>query len=536
MSNIFTQKLKNLPKGSGTYLFRDERGRIIYVGKAVNLKNRVSSYFNNQEKDPKTEELVGHIKKFETIETGSEFEALILESELVKRYKPKYNIRLKDDKNYAYIKVGSENYPRITITRKMDDDSAKYLGPFMDASALRQILKYARKIFPFCTCSLPNGKVCLYFHLGLCRGHDEKYISSGEYKKDINGLIKLFSGKTDYLANNFKEEMLKAAKEKRYEDAANFRDKLNFLDRIKESHFISERDLSADKALFELKKELNLSDIPSRIECYDISNIMGTAAVGSMVVFKNGIASPKDYRRFKIRTVKGSNDFAMMAEVLARRFRSIVANKVQQLDRQSLKINNQNSNLNRSSKFETQKLNLPDLVILDGGKGQLSAVLQNVIIPEGTRVIALAKKQETIYSLISEKETIRQSILSSQSQLGSLNSLASSRNSKLKINSSKLIRNSKFEIRNLKKDSESFFLVQRIRDEAHRFAVTYHRNLKSKEIYESSLDAIPGVGPKTKKKLIREFGSIQKIKEASPEELAFVVGEKLAQKIKNYSV
>ncbi|MBW6431687.1 excinuclease ABC subunit UvrC [Patescibacteria group bacterium] len=530
MNNNFTKKLKILSKSAGVYLFRDERGKVIYVGKAVNLKNRVSSYFNQAEKDPKTTEMISRISNLDTIGCGSEFEALILESELVKRYKPKYNVRLKDDKSYVYVKITNEDYPKVTITRRSDDEKARYLGPFIDAGAVRSILKVARKIFPFCTCSLPKGEVCLYFHLGLCRGHDEAYINSKEYQKDINGLIKLFSGKTKELEKTFNKEMKNAAKESRFEEAAEYRDKLRFLERIKKSHFISERDLRADDALLQLKNELNLVEIPKRIECFDISNIMGTSAVGSMVVFKNGIASPKDYRRFKIRTVKGANDYAMMAEVLARRFRFAnasgarqPANRYSTLDAESQKAPNQNAKLNRNSKparpaggLETRSSELPDLVILDGGKGQLSAVLQNIIVPEGIKIVALSKRQEEIFSAVKSK-----SQASNNKQRP---------NSKLKID--KFTSNFKFQITNLPKQSEAMYLVQRIRDEAHRFAITYHRKVRSKEFFESSLDAIPGVGPKTKKKLLKEFGSIEKIKAASIDELSKTIPTKLAKKIK----
>lgn len=485
MNKRIIDKLKHLSKSSGVYLFRDEKGRVIYVGKAVNLKNRVSSYFNQTEKDPKTKEMISHIFKLDTINCDSEFEALILESELVKRYKPKYNVRLKDDKSYVYIKISNDNYPRVTVTREIVDTKSNYIGPFIDAAAVRSILKVARKIFPFCTCDLSKGEVCLYYHLGLCRGHDETYLESKEYKKDINGLIKLFGGKTAELEKNFIKQMKLAVKEEKFEIAAEYRDKLKFLERIKKSHFISERDLAADQALVQLKNELKLEKIPKRIECFDISNIMGTSAVGSMVVFKDGVASPKDYRRFKIRTVKGANDYAMMAEVLARRFRQITKQ-------------NKNLKLNRNSE-------LPDLVILDGGKGQLSAVLQNIVVPEGTKIVALAKKQETIYS---------------------------TQNNKSQNPSNKKIPNLNFQITNLESGSEAYFLVQRIRDEAHRFAITYHRKLKSKEIYQSSLDAIPGVGPKTKKKLMREFGSIDSIRKASIEDLSKTIPLRLAKKVK----
>lgn len=500
MSNSLRKKIKALSKTTGVYLFRDNKGKVIYVGKAVNLKNRVKSYFDKSEKEPKAAEMITRAKKLDTITCGSEFEALILESEFIKRYKPKYNVKLKDDKGYVYIKISSDDYPRVTITREVVDTGARYLGPFIDAGAVRSILKVARKIFPYCTCRSSLGEVCLYYHLGLCRGHDEKYISKKEYQKDINGLIKLFSGKTSELEKTFTKSMKISAREKKYEIAAEYRDKIRFLEKIKKSHFISERDLSADKALIQLKKNLNMAKIPKRIECFDVSNILGTSAVGSMAVFLDGISSPKDYRRFKIRTVKGSNDFAMMAELLARRFKKSI---------------NQDNKIKKSIKGKNSKL--PDLVILDGGKGQLSAVLQNVIIPEEVIVIALAKRQEEIFFVEHKKQELKFKKISLEASLPETHSTRGSFS---------------FQSLSLPKGSEAYFLVQRIRDEAHRFAVTYHRKVRSREFFESSLDTISGVGPKTKRNLIKEFGSIEKIKKASIEDISKIVSKKLATKIK----
>jgi len=520
MNTKFVQKLKSLPKTAGVYLYRNKDGKVIYVGKAVNLKNRVSSYFNNQEKDPKTAELVKNIVKLDTIETGSEFEALILESDLVKRYNPKYNVRLKDDKGYVYLKITKEDYPRISVVHGVVDEKAEYMGPYIDSNAVRNILKIARKIFPYCSCGKKGDDVCLYFHLGLCPGHSAKYISKVDYAKNIRGLKKLFAGQTERLRKEFQKGMKVAAKSENYEQAAKFRDQLKNLERIERSHFISERDLAADIALVQLQKALDLDKIPARIECYDISNIMGTAAVGSMVVFKNGIASPKDYRRYQIRTVKGANDFAMLAEVLNRRFKT--NSKSSFGSAQDLR-QIPNSKIIRNSKLETRNSGLPDLVILDGGKGQLSTVIKNVNIPEGIKVVALAKRKEEIFSLTNNKYQAPnpKQIQNSKTYLVTD-----------KLNNSDLNRNSKFEIKNLPSGSEAYYLVQRVRDEAHRFATTYHRKVKSREMYETSLDAIPGVGPKTKKKLLSEYGSIQKIRATDEKTLSKLIGDKLARRIK----
>lgn len=469
MNTKLVRKIKELPRTPGVYIFRDQNRKIIYVGKAVNLKNRASSYFRGNDRDPKTEELVKNIENIEWIECGSEFEALILEADLIKRYKPKYNIRFRDDKNYAYLKITKEDYPRISIIHQPQEEEADYLGPFTDTGAVRTILKIARKIFPFCTCNVPLDRVCLYYHLGECPGHGPKYISSKDYQGNIMGIKKIFSGKAKGLKNDFQREMKLASKEKRYEEAARARDNLKYLLRIEKSHLISERDLAVDKGLSELARALSLPSVPKRIECFDISNVMGTAATGSMVVFEGGIARPRDFRRFRVETVKGANDFASLAEILGRRF------KLAGIKR-------------KDESFSA----LPNLVILDGGKGQLSAVKKIVNIPKGVEVVALAKKREILY-ILKGKEFI--------------------------------------EVR-LPDNSEAKYLIQRIRDEAHRFAITYHRKVKSRELFETSLDGIIGIGPKTKKKLLEKFGSIDLIKKAKDKELVTVVGEKVAKRLK----
>lgn len=474
MNTKIAQKIKDLPKTPGVYIYRNKAGKVIYVGKAVNLKNRVSSYFQNKELDAKTAELVKNIESLEFINVESEFEALVLEAELIKRYRPKYNVDWKDDKNYAYIKLSGEKYPRVSVVHQITDHEAKYIGPFIDIKAMKTILKLARRIFPYCTCNLPPDEVCLYYHLGLCPGHGPKYISEKDYKKNLDGLLALFHGKTKKLEEEFRRGMKKSAKEQRFEAAAQFRDKLHYIKRIEHTHLFSDRDLSVDKGITDLAEQLKLPKLPKKIECFDISNVLGTAAVGSMVVFRSGIASPKDYRRFQIKTVKGADDFRMMAEVLERRF-----------------------SFGETKKKDAAFSDRPDLIILDGGKGQLSTVLKKIGEPGGTTIVALAKKREEIFR-------------------------------------AEVTNAGKFEFQKiiLPKDSEALYLVQRVRDEAHRFAVSYHRKVRDREAYETSLDAIIGVGPKTKKKLITEFGSIKRIREANQEELARVVGENIAKKIK----
>lgn len=468
-NNNVQTKLKELPKKPGVYIYRNDKNKIIYVGKAVNLKNRVTSYFRNKDHDIKTQALVENIRDLEWIITESEIEALILEAELIKRYKPRYNIDWKDDKNYCYIKITHENYPKVFVVHQVIDDKAKYIGPFVDSRAVRLALKTLRKVFPYCTCSLPSDRVCLYYHLKLCPGHGPKYISPKDYKKNIDGLINYIHGDKEKVKNQLKKQMQELAKKHQYEKAAEIRDRIVALTKIKFQNIFEETDeIKADKALSGLQKALNLVGVPERIECYDISNISGKLAVGSMVVFKHGLPEKNDYRRFEIKTVKQIDDFAMHKEVQARRFKNL-GGKDQSFSK------------------------IPDLIVIDGGKGQLSAA--NEIIKElkiKTKVIGLAKRLEEVF----------------------------------------YYDGAEFKCVNLPETSESRYLLQRIRDEAHRFAITYHRNLRSKEMKRSGLDKVEGVGPVTKKKLINCFGSVQKIKEASLEELERVVNHKIAVKIK----
>lgn len=471
MNIRISKKLKELPKAPGVYLYRNSKGQIIYVGKAVNLKNRVSSYFQSRELDSKTTKLVKNISEVEWVVCDSEIEALLLESELIKRYKPKYNIEWKDDKNYCYIKFTKEDYPRVSVVRQIVDDKADYLGPYIDSSAVRLSLKTLRKIFPFCTCFLSPDKVCLYYHLGLCNGHGEGYISSNEYKANINNLKSFLKGKKSNIEKEIKKEMKKYSANREFEKAAELRDRLAALSSVRLSHIFEEKkEIKTDIALEKLRIALGMNSVPERIECYDISNIFGRAAVGSMVVFENGIPKKSDYRRFEIKTVKRIDDFAMHKEVLKRRFAKLGHSK--------------------DASFSKN----PDLIIIDGGKGQLSAAMEILSPLElNTKVIGLAKRFEEVF-YFDEKGKFKKVILP--------------------------------------EDSESRFLLQRIRDEAHRFAITYHRNLRSKELTSSTLDNIYGVGPKTKRKLIKNFGTLDKIKQASAEELRSFVSEDIAKRIK----
>lgn len=470
MNKKVVQKLNNLPKDPGVYLYRNKDKRVIYVGKAINLKNRVSSYFKENVADIKTRKLVENITDLEWIICGSEIEALLLESELIKRYKPRYNIDWKDDKNYCYIRVTNEDYPKVMVTRQIVDDKSQYFGPFVDSGAVRSSLKILRRIFPYCTCGLPSDRVCLYYHLGLCLGHGEKYVSKEDYKAVINNLMEYLSGHKEKIIKSLRLEMKGFAKERDFERAAQARDKIMALEKIRTIRVENQRDLNRDKAMSGLRQALNLKSIPRRIECYDISNINGQFPVGSMIVFEEGVPKKNDYRRFEIKTVKQIDDFAMLKEVLRRRFSHM--------------------GFGRDKSFRE----IPDLIIIDGGKGQLSSVQEATKDFEiKVSIVGLAKKEEEIFLL---------------DPVGRFQRIV------------------------FPNESEVRFLLQRIRDEAHRFAITYHRNLRSKSLTASSLDTIPGVGAISKKKLLKKFVTIKRIKEASLNDLQSVVGKRTAESIK----
>lgn len=466
--------VQKLPTTPGVYIYRNANGKIIYIGKAINLRARVRSYFQDSPQELKTVELVHNIATLEYIKTGSEIEALILEAELIKRYKPRFNIIWRDDKNYIYIKITNEDYPQVSLVRQIVDDKAKYIGPFVSAGAVRGLLKYIRKIFMFRHCENIPQKVCLQYSIGNCSGPCEKFITKTEYKKSIRQMEKLFQGKTKEIEKEFKREMKLAAKNEDFEKAALYRNRLMWLKKIKTIELgEEERDLKRDKALVGLRDALNLGAMPKRIECYDISNIFGKAAVGSMVVFVDGIPEKNHYRRFEIKTVDKISDTDMINEVLGRRFKKF-------------------GNLTKPDESFSQ---IPDLIIIDGGKGQYSAA-EKALAQYGLNLnlISLAKQREEIFRRNPETGEFYKTLL--------------------------------------EEGSESLYLVQRIRDEAHRFAITYHRSKRGKEMAVSNLDVVDGIGPKTKKVLLKTFGSVENVRSTSLEDLAKIVGDKLAKKIK----
>jgi excinuclease ABC subunit C len=601
--NNLTQILDTLPAKPGCYIMKDETGRIIYIGKAINLRSRVRSYFHESaDHHPRIRQMVQKIRDIEWIVVGSELEALILEMNLIKKHRPFFNIRLKDDKRYPYIKVHwQDDFPKVTVTRRMQDDGARYFGPYTSVWAVHQTLDVLRRIFPYLTCDRDitglDSRACLYFDIKLCTAPCIGAIDKEGYRQMIDDLCKFLQGKTDPIVKRLQADMLTASESLKFEKAAAIRDQLRAIDQIVEKqkvisskqtnsdvialaredgeaciqiffirggkligreYFILEgteeakdnevieefikqfyaeaanipskvllpqeieeaniikqwlntkrggakvelsvphrgtnKDLvkmAAENAsetlkalraqwemdtnrqstsLKELQDALEMPEPPNRIECYDISNTQGTASVGSMVVFTQGTPNKKLYRKFNIKTVQGPDDFASMEEVLIRRFNRWQASQELQMV---------------GKKVDESFAFLPDILLVDGGKGQLSRAVKVVeqFNLTGKFVVAgLAKQEEEIF-------------------------LPDRPNSIL-----------------LKRNSQGLYLIQRIRDEAHRFAITAHRKRRSKIGLASQLDQIPGIGPSRRKTLLSHFGSIDGIRDAEDEQILEIPG------------
>lgn len=590
MNNDILEKLKTLPKTPGVYQMKNADGKIIYVGKALALKNRVSSYFQSGKKDPKTAALVAEIVDFDYILTATELEALILECNMIKRYAPYYNIMLRDDKHYPYIRIDfNEKYPRVSVTRRVANDGAKYFGPYIAAHLLHDILDTLSAMFPLRTCKkdiVTNGKTrpCINYEMGRCLAPCAGKVSEYDYKRMTVEVADFLSGRYKGLEKQLLEDMRTASENLEYEKAAAARDRINALHRLFEKQkagfpdlndkdvfaiyqqndeavvqgmFVRKGELNhmerffvncagepesavlahilkqyysdtegvakqiyvnvepAENALIEewltgkrgsrvalhvpekgdnkkltdmaaanaketltrrlsrirqeydatngalsdLKAALSLSTDIDRMECYDISNIQGTDSVASMVVFRGGKPEKKSYRRFKIKTVEGANDFASMNEVLTRRLKR---------------------GLQSADGFEE----LPSLIIVDGGKGQLSSAYDALasLGQEDLPLISLAKREEEVF-VVGQNDPIV-----------------------------------------LDKNSHALKLLTRIRDEAHRFAITYHRSLRLKKVEDSALSKIPFVGPTRVRALLSHFDTVGDIRAASLEELLAVPG------------
>ena len=605
VNSVITEQLRRLPTGPGVYLLKDAAGNILYVGKAANLRHRVRSYFGaGQKLTPKLQRMVARLSELDFFVTGSEQEALILECNLIKRYRPRYNVRLKDDKTFPYLKIDlNEDWPGVHITRCLEENGGRYFGPFASAKSVRQTLKVIKGIFPFRSCARTitgnDPRPCLDYYINRCVGPCIGVVGREEYAEVIRQVILFLEGRQEVIVKELESKMNQAAEALDFEQAALLRDQIQAINRVIEGQriaatvkgeqdviaFASDRDqayvqvffirdgrligresfvlrgtrseeprqimtsfieqfyssspyippllllqhpvedtavienwlqnkkggrvhiqvprrgnkkqlvdivaenaqqgleqlkikqmaapTTLAAALAEIKRELQLPCLPSRMEGYDISNIRGIAAVGSMVVFDKGRPKPAHYRRFKIRTVSGADDYAMLREVLKRRFK-------------------RSSDASAADSWAI----LPDLILVDGGKGQLNAVL-SAMRESGVGSVpaaSLAKENEEIFVPKQAEPII------------------------------------------LPRSSPGLQLLQRLRDEAHRFALGYHKKVHKREAFASALDIIPGIGPGRKRALIKQFGSVQGIREASEEEIAATKGmtKSLAKKVKEY--
>jgi excinuclease ABC subunit C len=603
------RRLRAVPDVPGVYLFRDAKTQVIYVGKALRLRDRLRSYFTpGYGETARVSELVRKIYDFEFVTTANEVEALVLECNLIKNYRPRFNIRLKDDKNYLYLKLPvKEEFPRVHYSRRVQNDGSLYFGPYTSAQSLRGTVKSIRQLLPFRTCSdeiFKQGKVCLDYHIKRCPGPCERRIGADDYRARIHEVALFMEGRSDVLVRELHERMEGAADKLDFENAARYRDQLQSIEKIADrqkvlTHSRDDHDLIAyarrggevyveiayvrngkmvghdghpldgageateaellrgfvlqyyasathvprtlilpgaldemelmtgwlgqrrggpvtievpqrgrkralvtqlaetaaqeleqlriqadyDKSRTEpmlaaLAEALDLESPPKRIECYDISNIQGDSAVGAMVVFEDGRPRSDHYRHFRIKFVPGPNDFAMLQEVLRRR-----------LERLESAQRREDADIVGDRSFTSR----PDLILIDGGKGQLSAALE-VLESAGYADIptfSLAKEREEIFAPGRAEPIVQE------------------------------------------RSSPGMFLVQRIRDEAHRFAITHHRKVRSKKALTSPLDSVEGIGPTRKRALLRHFGSVQAIREAPVEDIvALGVPERLARRLK----
>ena len=574
MNNLIKSKLELLPTSPGCYIHKDKNGTIIYVGKAKNLRNRVRSYFRGSH-DTKTEALVSEIVDFEFIVTESNIEALLLEINLIKENKPKYNIMLKDDKSYPFIKITNERYPRLIITRQVKKDGGLYFGPYPDVGAANEIKRLLDRIFPFRKCTNPPSKVCFYYHLGQCMAHTVCHKDEAYFKGMAQEVSDFLKGQDDKIIDELKFKMNTAAQNMEFERAAEYRDLIQAIGTLRTKQRVMAKDLQnrdvfgyyvdkgwmcvqvffvrqgklierdvnlfpyyndpdedfltyvgqfyqekshlipneilipqdideeAVKALVDtkvlkpqrgekkqlvnlaiknarvsLEQKFNLLEksmektqgaienlgkllqipTPVRIESFDNSNIMGTSPVSAMVVFVNGKPSKKDYRKYKIKTVVGPDDYASMREVIRRRY----------------------------SRVMRDGLTPPDLIVIDGGQGQVN-IAKQVIQEELGLDIPIAGLQKND-----------------------------------KHQTHELLFGDPLQVIELSRTSQEFFLLQRIQDEVHRFAITFHRQLRSKNSFSSQLDGIEGLGPKRKQLLMKHFKSLTKIKEATVDEIVTV--------------
>jgi excinuclease ABC subunit C len=494
--SVLTEKLKQLPATPGVYFHKDASGEVIYVGKAAVLKNRVRQYFQkSRNRDPKTEALVTEIIDTEWIEVDTEVDALFLEAEMIKRYLPRYNILLRDDKSLSFVRIDiKSDYPTVTFTRRPLDDGAEYFGPYLEMYQVKKALRLLRRIFPYAiTKDQATMGSKLYEQIGLDPGLKSGKTDLEKYRKNLRRLMSYLRGNRTIIIREIEKEMKKAAQAHDFEMAATLRNKLLEMRALKRQIIFSDRefmDISKDKGLQGLADLLTVA-IPKRIEGYDISHMSGTDNVASMVVFSNGLPNKAEYRKFKMR-LKGNDDFGHMREAISRR------------------LSNKN----------VKSWGLPNLFLIDGGKGQLSSALtaRDAAGHENIPMVGLAKREEEIV-IHKEKSRVKLDLLK-----------------KYRNQPDIVVQESgDFQIVRLGQSNDIVKLLQRVRDESHRFAVTYHSTLKRKRQTTSWLDEVPGVGPATKRKLLRHFGSAKGVSLARKDEIERLLGAKLAIIVRQYA-
>lgn len=458
------KKIKEIPTAPGVYMMKSAKGEILYIGKAANLRSRIRSYFQARAVSPRIQAMLESTSDIDCMITGDEGSALLLESALIKMHRPKYNVALRDDKNYPLLKLTiNEKYPRVFITRRRKDDGALYFGPYTEAKLLRKALAFLRCSFPMRTCKTLPKSLCLNYYLKQCPGPCVDKISQEGYRQIVNQLILFLEGKRTRLLDELQRRMLEASRKRNYEDAARLRDQIISLTKAVVAY---PSRYNTEEVIDALKRIANLRRFPERIEAFDVSNIMGKWAVGSMITFINGKPAKAHYRRFRIKTISKIDDYGMMREIIRRRFENL----------------------------KGQNEPMPDLVIIDGGKGHLSAAESELkrLGFDNIALLGIAKEYENIY-IPGRKEPIR-----------------------------------------LAPHSKLLYFIQNIRNEAHRFALSYHGKLRERSISVSELDGIKGIGPKKKSELIKYFGSTDGIRGATTAELMSVRGisQKLAKAIK----
>jgi excinuclease ABC subunit C len=502
MNAALSEKLKSLPRSAGVYFHKDKTGEIIYVGKAAVLKNRVRQYFQStRDMDVKTQALVAEIVDTDWLETESEIDALFLESEMVKRYMPRYNILLRDDKSQMYVRIDMRSeWPHVSFTRNPADDKAEYFGPFYNGFALKKALRYLRKTFPYYTkAPKPGERPSLDAHLGL----EPLNSTSSAYKVELKKLISYIKGNRVQIVRELERDMQTAAGLHDFEKAAELRNRLQNLKELQRRIMFGDKeflDISKDRALSQLRELLLLKAAPARIEGFDISHMGGANVVASQVVFVNGVSSRSDYRKYKM-TKQQNDDYASMYETVFRRL----------------------------SPKNIASWGLPDMVLIDGGKGQLDAAIRAAEEREvKTVVVSIAKREEELIVHATRSGVNTQYIEQLRHEL-SRDIFVERSGEYYIVNLHPDQRNASSHSKNLQGGTHSKYtdvtkLFQRIRDESHRFAVSYHTVLKRQKQTVSILETIPGIGPATRKKLIRTFGSARGVESATKESLVEAVG------------